>query len=115
MNGWPRRRRSATYQSIARVSILWHWASDALYWLLSCLGKERNLWGRLHKAAIELCSFDFSEVNGHRVLSRLIVVDVAHAVRGQVGMAGLMICNLDVAFVQTDAILNEEQGLIIVQ
>lgn len=58
---------------------------------------------------------DVLKIHGDGVLARVGIIDVAHAVRCQVRMAALVMLDLVAALVQPDAVLNEQQRLVIVK
>lgn len=52
---------------------------------------------RMWRAYIELVLLDMLEEDCHRVLARLALVDIADAVGGQVGLAVLVLGDLELA------------------
>lgn len=44
---------------------------------------------------IELWPLNILQIDGYRTLSRLIVVDIAHSMRSQIGLAILVLGNLE--------------------
>lgn len=73
---------------------------------LVCLNKKQ---GRLY---INLASIDIFQQYSNCPVSRLIIVDVASPMRGQINLAVLVVCMFEVALVQPHLILDEEKCLI---
>ena len=72
-------------------------------------GKQSYLWGRLQpsslravsgrriaaeKTHVEITPVNGLKINGNRLLSRIVIVDVAGSMRGQIGMAVLILREL---------------------
>lgn len=96
-------------------AILWDGAPNILRVLPARLREQRDLRRGFEKTSIKFGALDFLEIDGDRVGSRILVVDIADAVSGQIGTPVLVFFDFEFAFIEAYALRDEQQALSIVQ
>jgi hypothetical protein len=96
------------HQGINGRTITRNGSSGAVQTRLGRLGKEGDFRGGLEKASIELGTLNIFQLDGDRVFAWLFIVHIADSVGCEVSCAVLVVRDLELALVKTNAILDEE-------